>query len=128
MIHKDLKIWQRGIALVTEVYRVTENYPAKEIFGMTNQMRRAAYSIPMNIAEGSARSTLKEYIHFLHIALGSIAELDTQLIISKNLNFIDDQAMLKLSNELTELSKMTSSLIRNLETRLPNSKPAAPNP
>ncbi|HRY83492.1 MAG TPA: four helix bundle protein [Candidatus Cloacimonadota bacterium] len=82
----------------------------------------------MNIAEGSARSTLKEYIHFLHIALGSIAELDTQLIISKNLNFIDDQAMLKLSNELMELSKMTSSLVRNLETRLPNSKPATPNP
>ena len=128
MIHKDLKIWQRGIALVTEVYRVTEKYPPKEIFGLTSQMRRAAYSIPMNIAEGSARSTLKEYIHFLHIALGSIAELDTQLIISKNLNFIDDEAMLNLSKELTELSKMTSSLIRNLETRLPNSKPMNPNP
>ncbi len=113
--HKDLKIWQRGVALVTDIYKLTDKYPRHEIFGIISQMRRAATSIPLNIAEGCARRSAREYAQFLHIAVGSIAELDTQLIISRNLGFINDVDLNKYVCELIELRKMTTTLIRNLE-------------
>jgi len=83
--HKDLRVWQSAIALVEDVYRLTSTFPRDEQFGLTSQMRRAAVSVPSNIAEGSARQTTKELLHFLSIAAGSLAELDTQLRINARL-------------------------------------------
>lgn len=90
MVHKDLDVWKLGIELVTKIYEITSNFPTTEQFGLTSQMQRAAISIPSNIAEGAARNSEKEYIHFLYISLGSLAELETQLIISNKLGFLED--------------------------------------
>ncbi|MFW5628459.1 MAG: four helix bundle protein [Candidatus Cloacimonadaceae bacterium] len=112
--HKDLLIWQRSIALVTRIYRITDAFPSSEKFGLTNQMRRAAVSIPSNIAEGSGRRHPKELIQFLYIAIGSCSELETQTIIAKNLGFIDEEICSEIVGELHELILMTSSLISKL--------------
>ena len=80
--HKDLDVWKLGIELVQEVYEVTKVFPKEEMYGLTSQIRRAAVSIPSNIAEGYARESIKELIRFLYISLGSLSELETQLIIS----------------------------------------------
>jgi len=87
--HKDLDVWKDAIDLVTEIYRLTANYPESERFGLISQMRRAAVSVPSNIAEGAARGSNKEYIYFLNISLGSLSELETQLIISQNLEYLE---------------------------------------
>jgi four helix bundle protein len=83
--HKDLKVWQESIRLVTTIYDKTKSFPKDEIFSLTSQIRRCAISIPSNIAEGAARESNKEFIRFLYIAQGSISELDTQLLIAYNL-------------------------------------------
>ncbi len=88
--YHDLRVWQGGIELVSEIYRLSGAFPDSEKFGLTNQMRRAAVSIPSNIAEGSARSSGKDYSRFLEMAVGSLSELETQAIISRNLGFIGD--------------------------------------
>ena len=89
MIHKDLKAWQESMDLVVTIYKVTSKFPDEEKFGLITQLRRASVSVPSNIAEGSARKSNKEYIQFLYLALGSLAELDTQLEIAYKLEFID---------------------------------------
>lgn len=86
--HKDLDIWKFGIKLVKEVYLLTETFPLSEKFGLSSQMQRCAVSIPSNIAEGAARQSKKEYIHFLYISLGSLSELETQLIITQEISYI----------------------------------------
>jgi four helix bundle protein len=88
--HKDLEIWQLGIELVTRIYTMTSDFPKEELYGLISQMRRAAVSIPSNIAEGAARNSNKEFLQFLYISLASLSELETQLIISKNLMFLTD--------------------------------------
>ena len=88
MTHKDLDIRKLGIELVEKVYNMTAEYPKEEIYGITNQMRRASVSIPSNISEGAARSSKKEFIQFLYVALGSLAELETQAIISEKLGYL----------------------------------------
>ncbi len=110
--HKDLDVWKRSMGFITLLYKLTTNFPKNEIYGLTNQMRRAAVSIPSNIAEGAARKSNKEYIQFLYIALGSAAELETQLIVSKNLNFIDDKSFDLLIKERDEIAQMLFGLIR----------------
>lgn len=115
--HKDLMIWQRSVELVTWVYRITNDYPKSEIYCLTNQIRRAVISIPSNIAEGAGRKSTKELIQFLYIALGSISELETQFIISKNLNYINQTQFTQLCNELQELIRMTTALIRKLNVK-----------
>ena len=87
--YRDLEVWQLGLDLVETVYRCTAEFPKSEIFGLTAQMRRAAVSIPSNIAEGQARSSSKEFLHFLSIALGSLAELATQLELANRLGYLD---------------------------------------
>jgi len=87
MNHKDLDAWKNSITFVTEIYEITKIFPKEESYGLTNQIRRSAISIPSNIAEGSARQSDKETIQFLYISLGSLAELETQLIIAENLNY-----------------------------------------
>lgn len=85
--HENLDIWKLSIEFVTKVYSLTQHFPSEEKFGLISQMRRAAISIPSNIAEGAARKSNKEFLQFLYISLGSIAEIDTQLIISDNLEY-----------------------------------------
>ena len=112
--HKDLLVWQKSIAFVTSVYQLTRSFPKEEQFCIINQIRRAAVSIPSNIAEGSARKTTNEYSHFLHIALGSTAELETQFIISANLNYIDEPVSTNMINDLQEIIRMITGLIKSL--------------
>lgn len=110
-IHKDLDVWKKAVNFVTDLYIETRDFPKEELYGLTSQMRRAAISIPSNIAEGSARQGNKEFIHFLHMALSSSAELDTQLIIALNLNYISKEKYSFLTNQLTEIGKMLNGLI-----------------
>jgi four helix bundle protein len=86
--HKDLEIWKTGIDLVESIYKITETFPKHEVYGLISQMRRATVSIPGNIAEGAARKGKAEYLQFLYIALGSLSEIETQLIIAKRLSCI----------------------------------------
>jgi len=94
MNHKDLDVWKKGMDLVELVYNVTSNFPDSERFGLTSQMRRASISIPSNIAEGSARKSNKEFYQYISIALGSLAELETQYLISVRLNFVNEDEQL----------------------------------
>ena len=111
--HKDLRVWQSAIALVEDVYRLTSTFPRDEQFGLTSQMRRAAVSVPSNIAEGSARQSTKELLHFLSMAAGSLAELDTQLEIALRLNLCNNvtaiQDKLNETSALLQASRKTLS-------------------
>lgn len=112
---KTLKIWQNGINLVTEIYQKTNSFPKEEIYGLTGQIKRSAISIPSNIAEGSGRGSNKDFNRFLDIALGSSFELETQLIIAKELNFIDQVDFSKLSQQIDEEQKMIIGLQKSLK-------------
>ena len=112
--HEDLKVWQKSIKLVTDIYKLTRDFPKSELYGLTNQIRRSAISIPSNIAEGSGRKSKKEYLQFLHISLGSIAELDTQLIIASNLGYLSNKDIRK---DLLTIKKMLIGLIHSIERK-----------
>ncbi|MFV0198744.1 four helix bundle protein [Empedobacter falsenii] len=116
--HKDLEVWKKSVDFVTTIYSETQNFPKEEIYGLTNQMRRAAVSIPSNIAEGSARQGNKELVQFLYIALGSAVELDTQLIIARNLTYINEEKFIQLIVKLEEIAKMLNGLINYRKTKL----------
>jgi len=110
--HKDLIVWQQSILFVKDIYDITSLFPNQEQFGLTNQMRRAAVSIPSNIAEGAGRSGKKEWIRFLHIALGSVSELETQLEIAKVLGYTSN---IERENEkLIYIRRMILKLISSL--------------
>jgi four helix bundle protein len=113
--HKDLDVWKDGISFVTKVYKMTSSFPKEEMYGITSQIRRAAISIPSNTAEGAARKTTNEFRQFLYIALSSAAELNTQLIISHNLKFLDKDNTDKLNSELDSLSRRIQGLIKSLK-------------
>lgn len=112
---KKLTTWQKSYQLSLEIYRITDTFPSKEQYGLTSQMRRCAISIPSNIAEGSMRSTDKDYKNFLYIALGSAAELETQLLLAKDLKYIEEGLQQKISSELEVVMKMLSSFIQKLK-------------
>ena len=112
--YKDLIVWQKGYELVKKVYETSSKLPQTEVFALQSQIRRSAISIISNIAEGSNRKTRKDYCQFLHIAYGSISELETQLFISRDLYKIDVEECLML---LTEVSKMLRVIISKLEPR-----------
>lgn len=112
--YRDLLIWQKGIELVKRIYKSFDNFPKDEVFGLQNQMKRAAVSVPSNIAEGWGRSSTQNYIQFLRIARGSLYELETQLIIAKELGFIDENKYSVIAGLITEESKMLNAFIRSL--------------
>lgn len=112
--YKDLKVWDRSVKLVTEIYKLTEIFPEIEKFGLTNQIRRAAVSIPSNISEGSSRRSKGEFIRFINIASGSIAEIETQLLIAINLGYIKVEDIHFINKELDEIGKMLFSLQNSL--------------
>ena len=112
--YRDLVVWQKAIAFVKQIYLLTRCYPADERFGLVSQMRRAAVSIPSNIAEGQARRTTGEFIHALSHAEGSAAELDTQLILSVELGFATQEEANRLTPALKEIQRMLNALCRRL--------------
>ena len=114
--YKDLIVWQKAMNFVLYVYETTDNFPKSEVFGLTSQMRRAAVSIPSNIAEGSSRGTRKDYANFLRIALGSCTEIETQLEISFRLKYLNNKNMDELAYSVIELIKMLKTMIAKLNT------------
>jgi four helix bundle protein len=112
--HKDLDIWKRGIAYVKQIYKITGEFPKEELYGLTSQIRRAAVSYPSNIAEGAARSSKKEFIHFLYFALGSLFEVETQLIIAEKLGYHSANNLLE---EVEALRRMTLNFIKYLKSK-----------
>lgn len=116
--HKDLDVWKLSIDFVTEIYALTARFPKEEQFGLTNQIRRASISVPSNIAEGAGRRSDKEFLQFLYISLGSIQEVDTQILISLNLNYLTKSEYEILLTKLDQISKMLSGLIKSVKERL----------
>ena len=112
--YNELKVWQKSVDLAIAVYRATADFPQDEIFGLRLQMRRAAVSIPCNVAEGSGRSSKKDYRRFVFQARGSILELETQIVISERLGFIDLPRHDDLKNATGEIGKMLNGLLRYL--------------
>lgn len=115
--HKTLEAWKQSMDLVTEIYKVTKEFPSQEIYGITNQIRRAAVSVPSNIAEGAARQTEKEFTNFLHVAQASLSELDTQIEIASRLGYIDLKCRKSLDDKMAPIDKMITGLIRHLSKK-----------
>ncbi len=113
--HKKLNVWQKSIVLIEKIYELTKDYPSSENYGLTSQMRRAATSIPANISEGAARQTKKEFIQFLHVAQGSLSELDTHFEISERLGYLKGSNLKELSLLMNDLDKMLTGLIKSLK-------------
>ncbi len=115
--YKELIVWQKSMSLVNEIYKLTQDFPQEERFGLTNQMRRSAVSIPSNIAEGWGRSTTGNYLQFLRVSKGSLYELETQLAIASSLNFTPNIS--KSQSLIIEIGKMLNTLIKKLEQKSP---------
>jgi four helix bundle protein len=111
--HENLDIWKLSIEFVTNIYLITKEFPADEKYELVSQMRRSAVSIPSNIAEGAARKSDKEFLQFLHISLGSIAELDTQLIIAENLEYLNKS---EIRAELKEIKLKLIGYIKYIKS------------
>jgi four helix bundle protein len=114
--YKDLVVWQKSIALCTQVYNLCGKFPRSELYGLTDQMKRAAVSVASNIAEGQARQHRGEFLQFLSVANASLAELDTQRIIATNLNLIAAESSNSLDHEITEIRKMLYVLRARLKS------------
>lgn len=112
--YHDLLVWQKGIALVKSIYRLTKTFPAEERFGLIDQMRRAAISIPSNITEGQARRKTGEFIQFISYAEGSLAELDTQVIIAIELEYCSKADIVEVNQFITEIKRMLNAIRRKL--------------
>ena len=112
--YRELLVWQKGIDLVSIIYRLTKNFPNQEMYGLAAQLQRAAVSVPSNIAEGQARQHTGDFRRFLYIAAGSLAEIDTQLEIAKQLNYIADKNLVEVNQLIKELRKMIHGLINKL--------------
>ena len=111
---EDLIVWQKSVTLSVAIYKLTEKFPQSELYGISSQMRRASVSIPSNIAEGRRRGTAKDFVQFLRVAHGSLAELETQLIISHKMGFCDDTNVRSTQELITEISKMLHAMIKKL--------------
>ncbi len=112
--HKDLVVWQKAISLVLTVYKLTSRYPKEEVYGLTSQLRRASVSIPSNIAEGRSRGTRKDFSQFLRVAYGSAAELETQIIIAKQILPQDPLLLTETEGLLNEVLRMLNVMIKRI--------------
>ena len=115
--HTELEAWRQGIALVTALYEATRSFPAEERYGLTSQIRRAAVSVPANIAEGAARGTVKEFLRYLIIARGSISELETLLTIAKEVGFLSEPQGRDLNGLCSLVSSRLSGLITSVRKK-----------
>jgi len=118
--YKELLVWQKAYHLCLELYKITQRFPKEEKFGITTQIRRAAISMPSNIAEGYGRKTTKEYIQALYIAYGSYCELETQILLSADLGYIQSGALQRLLKDIGDIERMLKRLIKSLESRVSN--------
>jgi four helix bundle protein len=115
--YRELIAWQKAMDLVMASYRTTAKFPKEEVYGLTSQMRRAAVSVPSNIAEGQARNTTREFLQFLAVAYGSLKELETQILIAERLAYIDAGASEALVESTTEVARLISGLVNSLKKR-----------
>jgi four helix bundle protein len=115
--YKDLLVWKKAYQLCLEVYKATKKFPAAERFVLVSQLRRAALSIPSNIAEGYGRRTTGEYIHSLSIAYGSVCELETQVMLSGDLGYLENEALKELLGNISEVERMIMGLIKSLDKK-----------
>lgn len=113
--YRDLLVWQKSMTFVTNIYQVIKTFPKEEIYGLTSQIRRCAISIPSNIAEGYGRNSTNDYIRFLQISMGSIFEIQTQLEIAKNLDYLNKSKFQEAYDMSREIERMLSSLIHKLK-------------
>ncbi len=118
---RDLIAWQRAMALVTEVYRVTDDFPRREMYGLTRQVRDAAVSVPSNIAEGKGRKTKRDYVQFLYRARGSLLETETQLEVGRNLGFLEQAPFADVLKLAQEAGRVLNGLIADLERQIDES-------
>ena len=123
--YKDLEIWKKALNLAVDCYQLTKDFPKEEMFGLAIQIKRSAVSVPSNIAEGRSRIHPKEFIQFLSLSRGSLAELETQLEISQRLGFSNSEKYLKLFCAITHITKMLNATLTTLRTKL---NPLVPNP
>ena len=117
----DLIAWQEGHKLVLMIYNITKQFPKEEIFGLTNQLRRAVVSFTSNIAEGFSRQSYKDKIKFYYISLGSLTEVQNQLLIAKDIKYISQEDFNKTTEQTTKVSKIINGLIKSSKKRIPNS-------
>lgn len=115
--HEKLDVWNKAIDLVVEVYKISEPFPKEEKFGLTSQIRRAAVSIPANIAEGTARQSNKEIIYFLSNAQGSASEVETELLIAQRLGYLSKEIHVELSNSINNIGRMLTGLSQHLKQK-----------
>ena len=115
MDHKNLEAWKKATKFITEIYRITQDFPQHELYGLTNQIRRSAVSIPANISEGCARQSDKETIQFLYISIGSIAELETELLIAQNLGYTSN--IDEIMEKLIKIRSLILGLIKYLKNK-----------
>ncbi len=115
--HQKLEAWAKGIELVIAIYKNSEHFPKEERYGLTSQIRRAAVSIPANIAEGAGRHSRKEFAHFLSNSQGSASELETELIIANRLGYLDETSFRLLIRELDRIGRLITGLVRHLDAR-----------
>jgi four helix bundle protein len=123
--YKDLKVWQKSIELTVLVYDLTKTFPKEEMYGLTSQIRRAAVSVPSNIAEGCERFSMRDYIRFLRTSKGSLAELETQLYIAVRLNYLTTESYFRFNQQASEIGRMLNGLISSLEDKLETDNMAA---
>ena len=110
--HKDLEVWKQAMNLAIETYHVTAHFPKEDLYGLTQQARRSAVSVASNIAEGAARNSRKEFVQFLHVSLGSAAELETQMLLAERLGFLTEES---IHHHVGQVRKMLVGLIGSLK-------------
>jgi four helix bundle protein len=125
--YKQLRVWQNGMELVRRVYLVTRNFPKREVFGLSSQVQRAAVSIPANIAEGHTRGTTREFLRYVTMAHGSLAELETLFLIAQDLEYLDAKNLADLATLCDATGRMLGSLRRALMKKLNPQNPDPPN-
>ena len=114
--HMDLDVWKKSMDFVENIYKISSMFPKEEMYGLTSQIRRAAVSVPSNIAEGASRQGNKEFVQFLYISLGSLSEVETQTMLAKRLNFVANIDI--ILNEITTIKKMLNGLITHMKSRI----------
>jgi four helix bundle protein len=116
--YRELIVWQKAMDLVEHIYRYTKGFPREEVYGLSSQLRRAAVSVPSNIAEGNARTTTRDFLHFLSIAYGSIKEIETQVLIAERLGYDQEKHTAELMGSTDEIARLISGLSNSLKRKL----------
>ncbi len=117
--YQELIVWQKAMDLAVSMYEATSDFPPREEFGLSTQLRRAAVSVPSNIAEGQGRSTSRDFVHFLSISNGSLQELETQIILASRLNYLDEFRLTRILDQSGEVGRLINGLAKSLSTNNP---------